>query len=98
MPGGTGLLVTRMRVLGNVYVHVIIFDMQLFGDDLVSPPFPARFVLPNHMLFQISEILPREPQGVLACCNPIPTLLRQQLNEVYLLVQQARETPPSDKV
>ena len=58
----------------------------------------TRFVLPSHMLFQISEILPREPQGVLACCNPIPTLVRQRLNEVYLLVQQARETPPSDKV
>ena len=56
------------------------------------------YVLPNHMLFQISEILPREPQGLLACCNPIPTLLRTQLQEVYMLVQQARETPLTDRV
>ena len=75
-----------------------IFDSSAAERIYLLPLSPARFVLPNHMLFQISEILPREPQGVLACCNPIPTLLRQQLNEVYLLVQQARETPPSDKV
>ena len=56
------------------------------------------YVLPNHMLFQISEILPREAQGVLACCNPIPTLLRQQLQEVYMLVQRARETPLDEPV
>ena len=51
------------------------------------------YVLPNHMLFQIAEILPREPQGVLACCNPIPTIIRQELNEIFRLVQQAREEP-----
>lgn len=56
------------------------------------------YVLPNHMLFQISEILPREAQGVLACCNPIPTLLRQQLQEVHMLVQKARETPLNEPV
>ncbi len=52
---------------------------------------PHSYVLPNHMLFQISEILPRESQGILACCNPIPTLLRQQIQELFHLVQQARE-------
>ena len=57
----------------------------------------TSYVLPNHMLFQIAEILPREPQGVLACCNPIPTLIRQELNEIFRLVQLAREQP-ADKV
>ncbi|XP_063804754.1 exosome complex component 10 isoform X2 [Pseudophryne corroboree] len=51
------------------------------------------YVLPNHMLLKISEELPREPQGIIACCNPIPPLVRQQINELVLLVQQARETP-----
>lgn len=37
--------------------------------------------------------LPREPQGIIACCNPVPPLVRQQVNELHLLVQQARETP-----
>jgi len=36
---------------------------------------------------------PREPQGIIACCNPVPPLVRQQVNELHLLVQQAREMP-----
>ncbi|XP_052082605.1 exosome component 10-like [Mytilus californianus] len=51
------------------------------------------YVLPNHMLLQISEILPRERQGVLACCNPIPPLVRQYLIEIHNIVMEAREVP-----
>ncbi|RUS79080.1 hypothetical protein EGW08_013166 [Elysia chlorotica] len=43
------------------------------------------------MLLQIAEILPRERQGVLACCNPIPPLVRQSLMEIHAMVLQARE-------
>ncbi|KAJ8021610.1 Exosome component 10 [Holothuria leucospilota] len=48
------------------------------------------YVLPNHMLFQISEHLPRETSGILACCNPIPPLVMQNLPELHRLVMQAR--------
>lgn len=51
------------------------------------------YVLPNHMLLQISEILPRERQGVFACCNPIPPLVRQYLVEIHNIVMEAREVP-----
>ncbi|XP_063001211.1 exosome complex component 10 [Elgaria multicarinata webbii] len=51
------------------------------------------YVLPNHMLLKIAEELPKEPQGIIACCNPIPPLVRQQINEMHLLIQQAREMP-----
>ncbi|XP_029434988.1 exosome component 10 [Rhinatrema bivittatum] len=51
------------------------------------------YVLPNHMLLKIVEELPKEPQGIIACCNPVPPLVRQQINELYLLIQQAREMP-----
>ncbi|NXE17934.1 EXOSX protein, partial [Ardeotis kori] len=51
------------------------------------------YVLPNHMLLKIAEELPKEPQGIIACCNPVPPLVRQQINELYLLIQQAREMP-----
>ncbi|XP_068997255.1 exosome complex component 10 [Embiotoca jacksoni] len=51
------------------------------------------FVLPTHMMSKISEELPKEPQGIIACCNPVPPLVRQQVNELHLLVQQAREMP-----
>jgi hypothetical protein len=49
------------------------------------------FVLPNHMLLKIAEVLPREHQGILACCNPIPLILKQQLNELHLIILKARE-------
>uniref|UniRef100_H2U3V7 Exosome complex component 10 n=1 Tax=Takifugu rubripes TaxID=31033 RepID=H2U3V7_TAKRU len=51
------------------------------------------YALPTHMMIKISEELPKEPQGIIACCNPVPPLVRQQVNELHLLVQQAREMP-----
>lgn len=51
------------------------------------------YILPNHMMLKIAEELPKEPQGIIACCNPVPPLVRQQINEMHLLVQQAREMP-----
>lgn len=53
----------------------------------------CSYVLPNHMLLQISELLPREMQGILACCNPIPPLVRQQLNTIHQIILKAREQP-----
>ncbi|KAM9855584.1 exosome complex component 10 isoform 2-T2 [Aulostomus maculatus] len=51
------------------------------------------YVLPTHMMSKISEELPKEPQGIIACCNPVPPLVRQQVNELHLLVQEARNMP-----
>lgn len=45
------------------------------------------------MLLQISEILPREMQGILACCNPIPPLVRANLLELHQIILRAREQP-----
>jgi exosome complex exonuclease RRP6 len=33
----------------------------------------------------------REQQGILACCNPIPPLVKQQLNELHLIILKARD-------
>ncbi|KAK0176506.1 hypothetical protein PV328_000637 [Microctonus aethiopoides] len=51
------------------------------------------YVLPNHMLINIAETLPREMQGILACCNPIPPLVRQHLLTLHKLILKAREQP-----
>ncbi|CAG5103539.1 Similar to Exosc10: Exosome component 10 (Mus musculus), partial [Cotesia congregata] len=51
------------------------------------------YVLPNHMLLNIAETLPREIQGILACCNPIPPLVRQNLLKLHKLILKAREQP-----
>lgn len=51
------------------------------------------YVLPNHMLLNIAETLPREMQGILACCNPIPPLVRQNLLKMHKIILKAREQP-----
>ncbi|XP_046669774.1 exosome component 10 [Homalodisca vitripennis] len=51
------------------------------------------YVLPNHMLLLIAEKLPKEMQGILACCNPIPPLVRQNLVLLHQLILKAREQP-----
>lgn len=43
------------------------------------------------MLLQIAEALPREMQGILACCNPIPPLVRANLLELHQIILRARE-------
>lgn len=49
------------------------------------------YVLPNHMMLQIAETLPREMQGILACCNPIPPLVKQHLTTLHQFILRARE-------
>jgi len=43
------------------------------------------------MLLKISEMLPKESFGILACCSPIPPLVRQCLHEIHYIVKKAKE-------
>lgn len=45
------------------------------------------------MLLQISEILPREPQGVRACCNPVPVLVHHNLHDIHQIILLVRDIP-----
>ncbi|KAL1490352.1 hypothetical protein ABEB36_013063 [Hypothenemus hampei] len=51
------------------------------------------YVLPNNMLLEISERLPKEIQGILACCSPIPPLVKANLLEIHKIVLKALEQP-----
>ena len=51
------------------------------------------FVLPKHMMLQIAKTLPKEMQGILACCSPIPSLVRQHLLVLHQIILKAREMP-----
>lgn len=48
------------------------------------------------MLLQIAEVLPKEMQGILACCNPIPTLVKTELLTLHTIIREAREQPLID--
>ena len=49
-----------------------------------------HYVLPNHMLIRIGEVLPREAQGILACCNPAPPLVREYLSVIHKIVLEGK--------
>ena len=51
------------------------------------------YVLPPHMLLKICEELPREMQGILACCTPVPPLVKQNLQRIHQIILEAREKP-----
>ena len=51
------------------------------------------YVLPQHMLLKICSELPREMQGILACCNPVPPLVKQNLNQLHDIILKARDQP-----
>merc|ERR1719233_2706951 len=51
----------------------------------------VHYVLPNHMMLKISTELPREMQGIIACCNPVPPLVKQNLGVLHSILLSARD-------
>ncbi|KAF7638621.1 HRDC domain-containing protein [Meloidogyne graminicola] len=49
------------------------------------------YVLPDHMMLKIAEVLPREQSGILACCAPVPRLVRHDLESITRILRIARE-------
>jgi exosome complex exonuclease RRP6 len=50
----------------------------------------TRYVLPNHMLLTISELMPTDVNGLLACCHPIaPPLVRVHAHEIVAIIKRA---------
>ncbi|KAG0266773.1 exosome nuclease subunit [Actinomortierella ambigua] len=57
----------------------------------------VRYVLPNHMLFTLAEKMPEEQMGVVACCNPVPPLVKMNAADLAYLIGRAKlsVTPPA---
>lgn len=49
-----------------------------------------RYVLPDHMLFELAEYSPRDSAQVLACCQPTPPLVRMHVHAIVDVIQAAR--------
>lgn len=45
------------------------------------------------MLLTIAETLPKEMNGILACCDPVPQLLTSNLGKIHKIITLARELP-----
>ncbi|KAL6735367.1 hypothetical protein Aduo_005817 [Ancylostoma duodenale] len=53
----------------------------------------VHYVLPNHMMVTIAETLPRELQGILHCCNPVPPLVKECVHDLHKMLFKCRDLP-----
>jgi ribonuclease D len=51
----------------------------------------CEYVLKNHHLLKIAELLPREIYGILALCNPLSSVVETNVHEILEVIKQARE-------
>jgi HRDC domain/3'-5' exonuclease len=51
----------------------------------------TNFVLPNRSLINIAATLPHSMHGVVAACNPVPTLVQVYAEDIAYLVQRTRK-------
>jgi len=49
-----------------------------------------RFVMPNHILRRIAEVMPTDPQSIHGCCNPIPPLVRIYSMDIARIIEKTR--------
>ncbi|CAF5115328.1 unnamed protein product, partial [Rotaria magnacalcarata] len=54
------------------------------------------YVLPDLLLIHLAELLPKDPQGIRACCKLVPELVEKNLEEIHRLLMQAIEKPLVD--
>lgn len=53
----------------------------------------CTYLIPNHMMLSLAEMLPRELQGVNAMCNPMPPFVKQNLIVIHKMLLSCRELP-----
>ncbi|XP_028032179.1 exosome component 10 isoform X2 [Bombyx mandarina] len=58
----------------------------------------TTYLLPNHMLLSLSENLPRELQGVNACCDPMPPFVKQNVITIHRMILSCRELPKDAQI
>lgn len=51
------------------------------------------YLLPNHMLLQMAQSIPRDVQGIFACCNPVPQGVKEHVLELHAVILKARLQP-----
>ena len=51
----------------------------------------CEYVLKNHQLLKIAELLPREIYGILALCNPLSSIVETNVHEILEVVKSARD-------
>lgn len=54
-----------------------------------------RYILPNHMLIHIAELMPQDPIELFSCCNPQPPpFIKSNATDVIHVINAAKENKP----
>lgn len=84
-------VVKKLKVSLNNKQHYALREIYNWRDRVAREEDESvNYILPNHMLLKICTELPREMQGILACCNPVPPLVKQNLHALHMIIFQAR--------
>ncbi|PAV63382.1 hypothetical protein WR25_06319 [Diploscapter pachys] len=85
------------RQLNNQQMHALTGLSQWRNQAARSEDEGPEFVMPTYQMLHIAESLPRAEQEILACCYPLPPLVKQFSNEIYKIVWSARVLPQEKK-
>jgi len=88
-----GMLKKSKSVLNNKQLFALKEIFEWRDETARSEDESCHYIIPNHMLLKICTELPREMQGILACCNPIPPLVKQHLQTLHMIILKARSKP-----
>jgi exosome complex exonuclease RRP6 len=69
----------------NVFKAVHVWRDELARQEDES----VRYVLPDHQLFELADVQPREIPQVLACCKPVPPMVRINAHIIIQVISSA---------
>jgi len=95
--GYTVILEKAKRILNNRQIHALKLLYKWRDQTARTNDESLQYVLPDHMLYHIAEVLPRELQGIIACCAPVPPLVKRDLFEIHRFIKSARDLPLEEK-
>jgi hypothetical protein len=69
-----------------------LYDLYRWRDNIARETDEScEYVLKNHQLLKIAELLPREIYGILALCNPLSHVVQTNVHEMNEIIKSARE-------
>ncbi|CAO3653430.1 unnamed protein product [Mucor hiemalis] len=100
-PGGWKTMLAKWKYAMNPQQLAVFKALHSWRDHVAREEDESwRYVLPNHMLFTLTERMPLDSSGVIGCCNPCPTLVRMNAQAIAYTIQKAKReallTPKED--
>ncbi|KAJ2724758.1 exosome nuclease subunit [Coemansia sp. Benny D115] len=91
-PGGWAALLRKWRSPFSPVQLAVFRALHRWRDTCARQEDESTgYVLPNHMLFSVSDRMPRDAAALMAACQPTPPLVRLNAQDIVQIIKQARE-------